>query len=752
MQHGTKRDGGLRRAFRSVAGQARAGLRHRRLCCEALEGRRLLAAGVAYPTIYDQYLLELINRGRANPSAEASRYKTALNEGLPAGTISSGAKQPLAFNVNLGSSASGHSQWMLNTDTFSHTGAGGTDPGDRMAHAGYASPSTFGWAENIAWTGSTPNVLPLASTTESLHRALYVDSGVSGRGHRVNLMSPELKEVGIAVRTGKFLAYNAVMITEDFGYRRGDSFLTGVAYDDHRVSNNNFYTPGEGLGGVSVTATRISDGAVFATTTWASGGYSLRLGAGTYRVTASGGSLDGMVTVSNVTIGASNVKVDFTADMAPANRAPSFVKGANQTVLEGAGLQTIANWATQISPGPASEAAQAVRFLVTNNNRALFSSQPAISPDGTLTFTPKSGVAGTAAVTVRARDNGGTAHGGKDTSAAQTFVIKVAWNSRPVVQTPDSGGASNVVVRRSGKNLQIVDSQTRRILRQQPLASLKMLSIAGAADQSDQVSVDFRSGGTFSLPEGIVVDGAGGTPADTLLVRGSAGVDKFTAAEGRATIGGLPLAFDDIEQLIFDGGTGNDHYQMSALTTKTAIVDTRGTDTLDFAKAAAGISMDLNRKSGQAQHVFASNGNTLALKGTFEQLVGSSFADWIKGNSANNRIDGQGGNDTVYGGPGNDVLYGGEGDDWLFGEAGNDTLYGGAGNNVLLGGAGNDTLDVNVAATVGAGWNLLIAGHGADSIRGGNGEEILIGGATKYDNNIAALALVLKEWTGLLQS
>jgi hypothetical protein len=50
---------------------------------EFLEPRQLLAA--TFPTAYEQYLVELINRGRANPTAEATRYGTDLNEGLNPG-------------------------------------------------------------------------------------------------------------------------------------------------------------------------------------------------------------------------------------------------------------------------------------------------------------------------------------------------------------------------------------------------------------------------------------------------------------------------------------------------------------------------------------------------------------------------------------------------------------------------------------------------------------------------------------------
>ena len=48
---------------------------------ESLELRRLFAS--AFPDAKDQYLIALINRARANPTAEAARYNIDLNEDLP---------------------------------------------------------------------------------------------------------------------------------------------------------------------------------------------------------------------------------------------------------------------------------------------------------------------------------------------------------------------------------------------------------------------------------------------------------------------------------------------------------------------------------------------------------------------------------------------------------------------------------------------------------------------------------------------
>ena len=91
-------------------------------------------------------------------------------------------------------------------------------------------------------------------------------------------------------------------------------------------------------------------------------------------------------------------------------------------MLEDTGAQSITGWATDISAGPANEAGQALSFLVSSDNPALFSAQPAVSPTGTLTYDPAPNANGSATVSVRIQDNGGTANGGVDTSAPQAFT------------------------------------------------------------------------------------------------------------------------------------------------------------------------------------------------------------------------------------------------------------------------------------------------------------------------------------------
>src|SRR5205814_2170297 len=82
-----------------------------------------------------------------------------------------------------------------------------------------------------------------------------------------------------------------------------------------------------------------------------------------------------------------------------------------------------------------------VSFQVNTTHADLFSAGPAVSADGTLTFTPAPNANGTATVSVAIHDDGGVANGGVDTSAAQTFTITVSPVNDPPVANPDTAFA-----------------------------------------------------------------------------------------------------------------------------------------------------------------------------------------------------------------------------------------------------------------------------------------------------------------------
>ena len=217
-------------------------------------------------TAAEQYLLELINRARLDPAAEARRLGLNLNDNLAPGSIDASAKQVLAPNALLETAATAHSKWMLAADVFSHNGSNGSTPASRVTATGYK------WnlvGENIAMQGSSGK-LDAGKAIAAEHDGL-----MRSAGHRLNLMNEEFREVGIAQELGVFTQasqnFNASMLAEVFG-RSGDTvFVTGVAYTDK--NKDGFYSIGEAQAGVTLSVTGQS------TKTQAAGGYALGVAA-----------------------------------------------------------------------------------------------------------------------------------------------------------------------------------------------------------------------------------------------------------------------------------------------------------------------------------------------------------------------------------------------------------------------------------------------------------------------------------------
>jgi hypothetical protein len=142
------------------------------------------------------------------------------------------------------------------------------------------------------------------------------------------------------------------------------------------------------------------------------------------------------------------------------NHAPSFTMGPDLAADEDAVAQVLAPWATAISAGPSFESGQKLTFTVSNDNPALFNIQPAMTPDGTLTFSSVPNANGAATVTVTLKDNGGTVNGGVDTTPAQTFVITVT----PVNDRPVAGGQTASVPPAGSLEIVLVVSDTETAL------------------------------------------------------------------------------------------------------------------------------------------------------------------------------------------------------------------------------------------------------------------------------------------------
>jgi serralysin len=277
---------------------------------------------MANVTAQEQLMLELVNRGRMDPAGEAARFGVSLNAGLSAGTISTAPKQPLAMNDKLVAAADRHSDWMLDTDKFSHTGAGGSNAGARMKDAGYAFSGSWSWGENIGWRGTTGTIDPTAAIVEQ-HKSLFLSAG-----HRANILKDTYMEVGIGQELGKFGAYNASMVTQDFARSGSSVFVTGVVYAD-TVTKDDFYSVGEGKGGVTVSASGRSD------ISSPAGGYELALSPGKQTV-----SMGGVKT--ELTVGTQNVKLDLVNGTELwTNETVRLVSGATEAHLLGVSAENL---------------------------------------------------------------------------------------------------------------------------------------------------------------------------------------------------------------------------------------------------------------------------------------------------------------------------------------------------------------------------------------------------------------------------
>lgn len=175
---------------------------------------------------------------------------------------------------------------------------------------------------------------------------------------------------------------------------------------------------------ISGAVLTINPGASLSTST----GYYLFIHSGTPFLDLAGNAFTGFT-----------ASTDFNFTILTPNSAPSFTIGANQTVSQSAGAQTIAGHSTGMTDNDGST--QTLTFNVANNNNGIFDVQPDIDEaSGNLTFTPKSSTFGKATVTVSLSDDGGTVSGGVDQSADQTFDIFITPDNIKINEVHASAG------------------------------------------------------------------------------------------------------------------------------------------------------------------------------------------------------------------------------------------------------------------------------------------------------------------------
>lgn len=151
---------------------------------------------------------------------------------------------PLQLELNLNESAEDHSSWMLATDIFSHTGAGGSSAGQRMSAADFDFSGGWGWGENIALQ-SERGAAGYADDVIDLHNNLMNSSG-----HRANILNPNYEVIGIGIEIGDYNGWNAVVVTQNFAYTSGSLDLdTGSGSGGSGSGGSGSGGSGSGSGG-----------------------------------------------------------------------------------------------------------------------------------------------------------------------------------------------------------------------------------------------------------------------------------------------------------------------------------------------------------------------------------------------------------------------------------------------------------------------------------------------------------------------
>lgn len=382
------------------------------------------------PSAEEQYVLELINRARSNPTAEgiflaettdpqvlaAYAFFNIDKNKLKTDFAGYPVRPPLAFNPKLMTAARNHGQDMYDNDFQGHTGSNGSQLADRLGVVGYTG-----------WTWAGENVAARSYHVTYGHIGLNVDWGVASLGHRKNIMSyeegvPVFSEIGISALHKSPSGANTgpVILTEVFG-NANRPYLLGVVYRD--LNNNNFYDVGEGLSGVTVMP---SAGTYFAVTS-ESGGYAIPVTSsmGNITVTASGGALTSPVVLS-ATTGTENVKLDFKAGTPSLPGIVSLIAPTDESIVASPQMPLV--W---------EQIAGATTYHLQVSNQSNFSTM--LVNDSTLTGDSKMMTAlennATYYWRVRAKNDAGWG----SFSAANSFTVELALPLAVSLVTPANG-------------------------------------------------------------------------------------------------------------------------------------------------------------------------------------------------------------------------------------------------------------------------------------------------------------------------
>ncbi len=149
-------------------------------------------------TDLERYFAELVN---------AERAKRGLD--------------PLRLEKNLNQSAEVHSEWILKTDTFSHTGAGGSSHDERIEAAGFDMSGDWHTGENLSLRSIDDD-----GTLRDEVRAM-MEGLMASPGHKANILKQDYTHIGIGLELGEYKGYTVLVGTQNFGATTGKVDLDG---------------------------------------------------------------------------------------------------------------------------------------------------------------------------------------------------------------------------------------------------------------------------------------------------------------------------------------------------------------------------------------------------------------------------------------------------------------------------------------------------------------------------------------------
>lgn len=129
---------------------------------------------------------------------------------------------PVRIEVNLNESAERHSKWMLDTDTFSHTGAGRSSHDERIRDAGFDMSEKWRTGENLGLQ-SIGGAAGYYDELDSIHRGW-----MQSPGHKANILG-NYDLIGVGVEFGSYTTggttFTSIAATQNFGWTSGSKQL-----------------------------------------------------------------------------------------------------------------------------------------------------------------------------------------------------------------------------------------------------------------------------------------------------------------------------------------------------------------------------------------------------------------------------------------------------------------------------------------------------------------------------------------------